>query len=187
MARRVTIDLDSGIVVAHELTRGCSKSGLYRTAPNGVSRIRTVFLADPSVPAYINLCTVDEDIPEYLYDGTETNFILAAVDETIRSNKKTKRDSCVPAVEVEVPDIDGWSPEDWKECWILPRAQCLSWLKMLILTKSYSIQRIEHLPSLCTISLHILPQAFIAKDVGRRRGTKPIIAALSIVTITRMW
>ena len=90
VARHVTIDLDSGIVVPHELTRGCSKSGLYRALPNGVSRIRTVFLADPSVPAYINLCTVDEYIPEYLYDGNETDFVLAAVDETIRSNKKNK-------------------------------------------------------------------------------------------------
>lgn len=63
VARRVTIDLDSGIVIAHELIRGCSKSGLYRALPNGVSRIRTLFLADPSVPAYINVCTVDEEIP----------------------------------------------------------------------------------------------------------------------------
>lgn len=82
VARRVTIDFDSGIVIAHELIRGCSKSGLYRALPNGVSRISIVFLVDPSVPAYINVCTVDYDIPEYKYDGTDETYILAAVEET---------------------------------------------------------------------------------------------------------
>ena len=38
VTRRVTIDLDSDVVIADEVVRGMSRSGLYRALPIGVER-----------------------------------------------------------------------------------------------------------------------------------------------------
>ena len=68
--RRVTIDLDTDLVVANEIVRGLPKSGLYRALPNGLNQKHNIFVTDPKVPAYMTLCMVDEDREiEYGEDG----------------------------------------------------------------------------------------------------------------------
>ena len=85
-----------------------------------MSRIRTVFLADPSVPAYINVCTVDEDIPEYKYDGTDKAYVLASVAEAKSKKAKTKLDKGNTDVEEEILEWIEWTPEDWKRVLVAP-------------------------------------------------------------------
>ena len=104
VARRATIDLDSGIVIAHELIRGCSKSGIYRALPNGVSRIRTIFLADHSVSAYISICTVDADIPAYNYDGSDEAFEVAMVLDLNSKTNNRKKEKDNTEIEAEIPE-----------------------------------------------------------------------------------
>ena len=53
--RRITRDLDTDLTIADEIVVGMTRSGLYRSLPLGVNRIRTIFVADPKVKqAYAN-------------------------------------------------------------------------------------------------------------------------------------
>ena len=49
VTRRVTIDLDSDVVVADEIVRGLSSSALYRQLPFGINRIKTLYIYDTRV------------------------------------------------------------------------------------------------------------------------------------------
>lgn len=114
VARRVVVDIDFGIVIAHEFIRGCSKSGLYRALPIGASRIRTIILADPSVPASINICVVDADVLEYNYDGSDEALEVAMVLVVKSKTKKRKKEKGEPEEEAGVLEWLDWTLDDWR-------------------------------------------------------------------------
>ena len=61
VTRRVTIDLDSGMVVADEIVLGMARSGLYRSLPQGISRMKTLFICDARVAKAIKSLSSGND------------------------------------------------------------------------------------------------------------------------------
>ena len=65
VTRRVTIGLDSDMVIADEVVRGMSRSGLYRALPLGTDRIKTLFIADNEVRKVMKVVSYDGQLQTY--------------------------------------------------------------------------------------------------------------------------
>ena len=107
VTRRVTIDLDSDLVVADEIVRGLSSSALYRQLPFGINRIKTSFIYDtrvrkPSETVAMIMCEVD------LEEGDWDVYAAAGLDEIgeilgFRTPEKLSRITCRMMVYTVLP------------------------------------------------------------------------------------